>query len=648
LELEIPMADEIKVALENGSDVEAPSGTTPLEVMVMAGAKARSPALVAEFDGEAIELNRPLFRDGHLRFLGFDDPLGAGALRHTAAHVMAQAVKRLFPEAKLAIGPAIEDGFYYDFGLEHSFTPDDLPAIAEEMERVVAEDLEISRVEMPVEEAAALFRERGDSYKVELLEGMADVDTVTLYRQGEFLDLCRGPHLASTGKLKAFELLSIAGAYWRGDETREMLQRIYGTAFDTRKALRQYLAMREEALKRDHRRLGAELELFSIREEVGPGLVIYHPNGAIVRTCIEDFLKVEHAKRGYDLVISPHIMRQGVWETSGHLEMQYPMYLFDIEGQPYGIKPMNCPAHIYIYKSRTRGHNDLPIRYFELGTVYRHERSGVLHGLLRVRGFTQDDAHIFCTPEQLDGEINDALSFAFEAQRTFGFTTFRIALSTRPDHFVGSDDDWGLATGALQKALEEQQLDYVVEEGEGTFYGPKIDVKLQDAIGRYWQGPTIQVDFNLPKRFDMTYAGADNREHRPVMVHRTVLGSVERYLGILIENYAGAFPPWLAPVQVEILPIADRHVDYARGVKMRLDERGIRSRLNEDRETTGNKIRKAWRMKVPYMIIAGDNEVDAGNISVRSLAGRDERGVDLASFTDELLLEISSRSRTEA
>ena len=641
------MADEmLKVVLEDGSAVEVQAGMTPLGVLEIAGESLPEGSVIAEVNGESVELDRPLQTGGNLKFLGFDEPRGAEAYRHTASHVMAQAVKRLYPDAKLAIGPAIEDGFYYDFGLEDAFKPEDLAAIEEEMSRIVAEDLPVRRRVLSREEAVALFRERGEPYKVELIEDIGD-EALTLYEEGEFVDLCRGPHLATTGRVKAFKLLSIAGAYWRGDENREMLQRIYGTAFETSEDLEEYLRLREEAEKRDHRRLGRELELFSIREEIGPGLVVYHPNGAIVRTVIEDFLKVEHARRGYQLVISPHVMRREVWKTSGHLDMEYPMYFFEVDGQGYGIKPMNCPAHIYVYKSRTRGHHELPIRYFELGTVYRHERSGVLHGLLRVRGFTQDDAHIFCTMEQGEKEVNDALEFAFEAQRMFGFTTFKIALSTRPDHSVGTDADWDTATAILKKALEDQGLDYFVDEGEGVFYGPKIDVKLQDAIGRYWQGPTIQFDFNLPRRFEMTYAGADNREHTPVMIHRTVLGSLERYLGILIEHYAGAFPTWLAPVQVEVLPIADRHLDYARSVASRMSERGIRVKVNEERETTGNKIRKAWRMKVPYMAIVGDNEVEAGNVSVRSLAGRDERGVDLAKFMDELQLEISSRMSLE-
>ena len=642
----MPGEDLIRITLDDGFTVEVPRGSTAVDALHAAGKKPGRGMLLAEVDGGAVEMSRPLDTDCSLGFLSFDTPRGREAYRHSASHVMAQAVKRLFPEAKLAIGPAIEDGYYYDFAVERAITPDDLPAIEEEMSRIVAEDLPITRREMSLDEAVSLFEGRAEEYKVELLEDIQD-DMVTVYEQGEFVDLCRGPHLDSTGRLEALKLLSIAGAYWRGDEKREMLQRVYGTAFDSSEALDEHLHLLEEAQKRDHRRLGAELELYSIYDEIGPGLVVYHPNGAIVRTVIEDFLKMEHARKGYQLVITPHVMRKDVWETSGHLQMEYPMYFFEIDGQGYGIKPMNCPAHIYIYKSRTRGHNELPIRYFELGTVYRHERSGVLHGLLRVRGFTQDDAHIFCTMEQAEGEINDAIRFAFETQRTFGFTSFRIALSTRPENFVGSEEDWERATVLLEKALQDQSLEYVIDEGEGVFYGPKIDVKLKDALGRYWQGPTIQFDFNLPRRFEMTYAGADNREHTPVMIHRTVLGSLERYLGILVEQYAGAFPLWLAPVQVEVLPIADRHVAYAEDLQRTLDSNGIRVKVNRERETTGNKIRKAWRMKVPYMVIVGDKEVESGTISVRSLAGRDERGIDLERFTAELSQEIAVKRSLE-
>ncbi|MBK5093744.1 MAG: threonine--tRNA ligase [Actinobacteria bacterium] len=640
------MKELIDIKLADGSEVSVEKGMTTLEVLKSAGRRLPEGAVLAELDGESVELSRPIESSGALSVLGFDSPRGSEAYRHTASHVMAQAVKRVHPDAKLAIGPAIEEGFYYDFGLDETIKAEDLGAIEDEMRRIIAEDIPVERKELPASEAIALFKERGEDYKVQLLEGI-DEDPVTVYTQGDFVDLCRGPHLASTGRVKAFKLLSVAGAYWRGDESREMLQRIYGTAFDTEEALEEFLRLRKEAERRDHRRLGPELELFSIREEIGPGLVIYHPRGAVLRTVIEDFLKVEHAKKGYELVISPHIMRKDIWETSGHLSMQYPMYFFDIEGQGYGIKPMNCPAHIYIYKSKTRGHNELPIRYFELGTVYRHERSGVLHGLLRVRGFTQDDAHIFCTMEQAEAEINDAVRFAFETQRTFGFTSFRIALSTRPDLSVGTSDDWERATDILKQALSDQSLEYVVDKGEGVFYGPKIDVKLEDALGRLWQGPTIQFDLQLPTRFEMTYVGADNQEHTPVMIHRTVLGSLERYIGILIEHYAGAFPLWLAPVQVEILPIADRHVEHSKEIMKIMESAGVRVSINEERETTSNKIRKAWRMKVPYMIVVGDKEIESGTISVRSLAGRDERNVDLDGFISELCEEITSRRSLE-
>ncbi|MBN2168956.1 MAG: threonine--tRNA ligase [Actinobacteria bacterium] len=633
---------KLELQFKDGARIEIEKGLTVTEAAKAAGREIENGTLVAAVDGLAVELNRPLVSGGEVEFLSFDTPRGAEAYRHSASHLLAQAFKKLYPEARLAIGPAIDDGFYYDFSMETPVTPEDLPGIEEEMERLIEDDIPIVREELSKEEAVELFSKAGESYKVELLEEIED-DRVTIYRQGDFIDLCRGPHLKSTGELKAVKLLSVAGAYWKGDEKREMLQRVYGTAFDSQDKLAHYLEMREEAQKRDHRRLGPELGLFSITEEIGPGLVVYHPKGAILRTVIEDYLKIEHARRGYELVISPHIMRKDVWKTSGHLQMEYPMYFFEIDNQSYGIKPMNCPAHISIFKSRTRGHNELPIRYFELGTVYRHERSGVLHGLLRVRGFTQDDAHIFCTMDQAEHEIEEAIKFAFETQRTFGFTTFKIALSTRPDHFVGTEENWETATGLLKAALESQSLEYFVDEGEGVFYGPKIDVKLEDALGRLWQGPTIQFDFNLPSRFDMKYVGADNSEHTPVMIHRTVLGSLERYLGILIEHYGGAFPLWLAPVQVEVLPIADRHLEKAAEIKGLLEMEGIRAQVNEERETTGNKIRKAWAQKIPYMVIVGDKEIEAGTVSVRSLAGNDERGVDLKEFAGRLVKDISER-----
>ncbi|MDD5748994.1 MAG: threonine--tRNA ligase [Actinomycetota bacterium] len=633
--------EKIKVKFINGTEIELRKGITADEAIEYLSVEIEEP-LIAEFNGEAIDLSRSLDGDGEIRFLSFESAKGMEAYRHTTSHIMAQAVKRLFKDVRLAIGPSIEDGFYYDFGLEKPLELENLSRIEEEMKRIVEEDIPITRKEIPREEAIDYFRDRGEDLKVELLHEI-EGETVTLYEQGDFVDLCRGPHLKSTGRVRAFKLLSVAGAYWRGDESNEMLQRIYGTAFKSEEELIEFLHSREEAARRDHRKLGPQLDLFSIKEEIGPGLVLYHPKGAILRTAIEDFLKTEHTKRGYQLVISPHIMRKEIWKTSGHLQMNYPMYFFEIESQDYGIKPMNCPAHIYIYKTKTRGHRELPLRYFELGTVYRHERSGVLHGLLRVRGFTQDDAHIFCTMDQAKDEIENALDFAFCLLRSFGFNEFNIALSTKPEKYVGSDEDWERATGFLKDALCVSGIEYSIDPGEGVFYGPKIDVKLKDAIGRLWQGPTIQFDFNLPRRFDMTYIGEDNKEHVPVMIHRAMLGSLERFIGILIEHYAGAFPLWLAPVQVEILPIADRHVEYAFELKRIMEDERIRVEINKERETTANKVRKALQMKIPYMVIVGDKEVQSNTVSVRSLSNRDERNVEIKSFVDSLLSEIESK-----
>ncbi len=564
-------------------------------------------------------------------------------LRHSASHVMAQAVVELYRDVKLGIGPTIEDGFYYDFDLNHTFSPEDLEKIEKKMAEIIKRDLPFQREEILRKDAIKLFKSLKGPYKVELLEEMED-QKVSIYRQGDFVDLCRGPHVFSTGKIKHYKLLSVAGAYWRGDERRPMLQRIYGTTFDTKAALEEYLKRREEASKRDHRKLGRELDLFSIQNEIGPGLVIYHPYGAVLRFIIEDFLKEEHKKRGYVFAISPHIMRADIWKTSGHYQMEYPMYFFEIEETEYGIKPMNCPAHILIYKTQPRSYRVLPIRYFELGTVYRHERSGVLHGLLRVRGFTQDDAHIFCTPDQLEEEILNCLDFAFFSLRTFGFEDYEVALSTRPEKYVGTLDNWEKAEGALKLALKHHKINYKVDSGEGVFYGPKIDVKLRDALGRLWQGPTIQVDFNLPERFDMVYYGADNAQHRPVMIHRTVLGSLERFMGALIEHYAGEFPLWLAPVQAVVLPIADRHIPYAQEVEKKLLESNIRVEVDERRETVPFKIRDIRLRKIPYTLVVGDKEEETETLAVRDRTGRDERDVKISDFLKRLEVEVARRA----
>ncbi len=553
------------------------------------------------------------------------------AMRHSASHVMAEAVRSMFPDVKFGIGPAIDDGFYYDFDLSRTLTPDDLVTIETKMNEIIATDAPFTGGELSKDEAKKLFADQ--PYKLELIDDLPD-EKVSIYRQGDFVDLCKGPHIDFTGQIKAVKLLNIAGAYWRGDEKKPMLQRIYGTAFPSRKDLKKYLARLEEAAKRDHRRLGKDLELFSMHDEAGAGLAYWHPKGGMVRKLIEDFWRDEHIKRGYDIVFTPHIAKIGLWKTSGHLDfyrdsMYSPM---DIDGQEYQIKPMNCPAHILMYKNRLRSYRELPLRWAELGTVYRYERSGALHGLTRVRGFTQDDAHIFCTPEQLENEVADVVEFALFMLRSFGFNEYEIYLSTRPDKYVGSLEVWDMATETLKKALERLKIDYTVDPGEGVFYGPKIDIKLKDALGRTWQGPTTQVDFNLPERFDVNYIGQDSAEHRIVMVHRTVLGSMERFMGCLIEHYAGAFPVWLAPVQAMLIPIADRHIDYAQKVAGELKSQGIRVEVDARSERMNLKIRDAQMQKVPYMLIVGDRETEQSEVSVRTREGRDLKGQSIEAF----------------
>ncbi|MFC1983906.1 threonine--tRNA ligase [Chloroflexota bacterium] len=541
-------------------------------------------------------------------------------LRHSAAHVMAESVQSIFPDAKFGIGPAVDNGFYYDFDLPRSLTSDDLPLIEAKMGEIIASDVPFARQEVTKEEARKLFE--AQPYKLELIDEIPD-EKVGLYRQGSFVDLCRGPHVSSTGEIKAFKLLSIAGAYWRGDEHRPMLQRIYGVAFETEEALAEYLRKLDEAAKSDHRRLGRELDLFSIHEESGPGLVHWHPKGAVIRRVIEDFWKDEHIKRDYDIVYTPHIAKLNLWKTSGHWEfyrenMYSPM---DIEEQEYVIKPMNCLGHILIYKTELHSYRELPIRYAELGTVYRYERSGVLHGLSRVRGFTQDDAHIFCRFDQLEDEVAGVLDLALFMVDTFGFSDYQVFLSTRPEKYAGDIQLWEEATDTLRQALARQKLAYDIDPGEGVFYGPKIDIKFKDALGRGWQGPTIQVDFNLPQRFDVTYVGEDGQEHSVAMVHRTVLGSMERFLASLIEHYGGTFPVWLAPLQVIVIPVADRHLDYAHKLEAGLKSEGVRAEVDARSETVNLKIRQAQLNKVPYMLVVGDREVTASTVSIRLRSG---------------------------
>jgi threonyl-tRNA synthetase len=565
-------------------------------------------------------------------------------MRHSASHVLAEAVQSIFPDARFGIGPATRDGFYYDFELPRPLTTDDLPIIEAKMKEIIAANLPFSREEVSKDEARILFS--AQPYKLELIDEIPD-EKVGLYRQGNFLDLCRGPHVSATGEIKAFKLVSIAGAYWRGDEHRTMLQRVYGVAFDTKEALEEYLAKLEEAAKRDHRKLGRELDLFSIHEEAGPGLVHWHPRGSVIRRVIEDFWKDEHIKRGYDLVYTPHIAKRDLWQTSGHWDF-YREYMYspmDVEGQEYVIKPMNCLGHILIYKTSQRSYRELPLRYAELGTVYRYERSGVLHGLSRVRGFTQDDAHIFCRFDQLEEEVVGVLELTRFMMDTFGFTNHKVLLSTRPEKYAGALEVWEEATEILRRALESSGIAYEVDPGEGVFYGPKIDTKIEDALGRDWQGPTVQVDFNLPQRFDVNYIGEDGKEHMVAMVHRTVLGSMERFLASLVEHYGGAFPVWLAPVQAMVIPVADRHLDYAHKIAAELKADGVRAEVDGRSERVNLKIRQAQLNKVPYMLVVGDREVEETTVSVRLRSGEQLAAQSLDSFKQGVKQAMASRTQ---
>jgi threonyl-tRNA synthetase len=565
-------------------------------------------------------------------------------MRHSAAHVMAEAVLSIFPEARFGIGPAIENGFYYDFDLPRSLTTDDLPAITEKMKEIIAQDLPFIRQEVTKEEARQIFS--AQPYKLELIDEIED-DKVSLYRQGKFVDLCRGPHVSSTGEIKAFKLLSIAGAYWRGDEHQPMLQRIYGVAFKTEEALEQYLKKLDEAGKRDHRKLGKELDLFSIHEEAGAGLVCWHPQGAVIRRIIEDFWKDEHIKRGYDIIYTPHIAKLGLWKTSGHWEF-YRDYLYspmDVEGEEYIVKPMNCLYHILIYKTKLHSYRELPLRWAELGTVYRYERSGVLHGLSRVRGFTQDDAHIFCRFDQLEDEVVSVLDLALFMTDTFGFSNYRVLLSTKPEKHAGTAQIWQEATDTLAQALDRKAVTYKIDPGEGVFYGPKIDIKFEDALGRAWQGPTIQVDFNLPQRFNVTYIGEDGKEQPIAMIHRTVLGSMERFLASLIEHYGGAFPVWLSPVQVAIIPVADRHLDYAHKLESELKKDNVRVEVDYQQGTVNHKIRQAQLKKIPYMLIVGDKEVADKTVSIRLRSGQQKNNLLFNNFKKAIREAIIDKTK---
>ncbi len=625
----------IKVSLDHGPSGSLKEGITVAQAFEELGVAGDRQVVAVKIDGEPVDLSHLLKGDCTLSPIRVDTPQGLEIMRHSASHVMAEAVRSLFPGVKVAIGPAIETGFYYDFDTPEPFTPEDIAKIESRMGELVSQDLPFNRQEVAREEAIRLFKEQGENYKVELLEEIPQ-ERVSLYRQGNFVDLCRGPHIPTTGYIRAFKLTGGSGAYWRGDERRPMLQRLYGTAFPTAEDLARHLEFLEEAKRRDHRRLGRELGLFSIEEEAGPGLVIYHPKGALIRSLIEDFERREHLKRGYQMVMGPQMLKVGLWERSGHLEnYRDHMYFAEVEGQVYGIKPMNCVAHMLIYKSRVRSYRELPLRYFELGTVLRHERSGVLHGLTRVRQFTQDDAHILCTPEQVEGEIIGVLDFVFEVMAIFGFA-YEVELSTRPEKSIGSDAEWDLATTALTNALKAKDLPYHLCEGEGAFYGPKIDIKLKDALNRPWQCATIQCDFTLPERFDLTYVGPDGGRHRPVMLHRVILGSLERFLGVLVEHYAGAFPVWLAPVQAVLLPITDRIHAYAQEVAEIMVAAGLRVEIDGRPETLRYKIREAQLQKIPYMVIMGDREAQSRTLAPRLRDGTEWQDMPVETFVSRL------------
>ncbi len=610
---------KVKVYID-GKEFEVEKGTPVGKLFECAGIEGALGALIGD---KLADLQTPIREEANIRPIYRKDPESLEIMRHSLAHIMAQALKELYGTEKvhLGVGPTTEEGFYYDVEVEgHRITEEDLPRIEEKMREIIKRDYPILRKELEREEAIKLFNELKEKYKVDIINNISPDDVISVYQQGDFIDLCRGPHLPSTGKAGAFKLTSISGAYWRGRADQPQLTRIYGMAFWTDKELRQRLRFYEEAKKRDHRKLGRELEFFLIDENIGAGLVLWLPRGSIYRKVLEDYWKEEHTKRGYQFVYTPHVGKSKLWEISGHLECYKPNMFpaMEMEGEEYYVKPMNCPFHIAIYKSKVRSYRELPIKLAELGTVYRYEMSGVLHGLLRVRGFTQDDAHIICTPEQVDDVIKETLDLALTVLKDFGFEDFKIYVSTRPEDAIGSDEQWEVSEKALKKAVEDLGYSYEIDEGGGAFYGPKIDVKIKDAIGRLWQCSTIQFDFNLPERFDMTYVGPDNKKHRPYMIHRALLGSIERFTGILLEHYAGLLPLWLSPTQVRIVPIADRHVEYGKGILEALLKAGIRADIDKRDERMNAKIREAELMKIPYVLVVGDREAESGTVAVRS------------------------------
>ena len=635
------MAD-IKITLKDGSVKEFAAGTTLLDIAKSISQKLGKQALLAVVDGVNKDLSDKLEHDAAVEFVTPDTPEGLHAIRHTAAHVMAQAIQHLFPDVKFAIGPAIANGFYYDLDSEHTFTPEDLQAIEKEMAKIVKQNIPLQRAELPRSEALAMFAAKDEKYKVELINDLPEDAIISTYTQGDFTDLCAGPHCPSTGRVKAFKLQSIAGAYWRGNEKNKMLQRIYGTAFPSKEELDAYLHMLEEAAKRDHRKLGKELDLFAIMDE-GPGFPFFLPNGMVIRNELINYWRQVHRRYGYEEIKTPMILSRKLWETSGHWDhYKENMYFTQIDEQDYAIKPMNCPGGMLVYKLHPHSYKELPIRAGELGLVHRHELSGALHGLFRVRCFTQDDAHIFMMPSQIRSEIKNVISLFDEVYATFGLK-YHAELSTRPENSMGDDATWELATQGLRDAVEDCGLVYVVNEGDGAFYGPKIDFHLTDSIGRTWQCGTIQLDMQLPERFDLTYTGEDGLKHRPVMIHRVVYGSIERFIGILIENYAGAFPAWLAPCQVRILPITDKHVEYAKKLADKMFDLGLRVHLDDRNEKLGYKIREAQVQKVPYTLVVGDKEMEEGTVNVRRRGEGDIGAMPQDEFISMLQEEIKEK-----
>lgn len=641
------MNNKIKITLPDGSQKEFDKGITTYQIAESISRRLAKDALASKVDGEVRDINFPINKDANVQILTFNDEEGRHTYWHSSSHLMAHAIKALFPEAKFGVGPAVDGGFYYDIDISTQLSEDDLPKIEQKMMEIASENKPFKREELSKQKAVDIYSEKGDNYKLEIIADLnEDEEIISIYKEGDFTDLCTGPHVPSAGVIKNVKLLSVSGSYWRGDEKRQRMQRIYGITFPKKKMLDEHLALLEEAKKRDHRKLGKQLDLFSIHEEAGAGLIYWHPKGARIRNNVENFWREAHQHNGYDLLYSPHIGKASLWETSGHLgfykdSMYSPM---QIDEQDYYVKPMNCPFHIMIYKSSLRSYRDLPLRWAELGTVYRYEKSGVLHGLLRVRGFTQDDAHIFCSKEQIESEIIEVIRFSLFVWKSFGFTEMKFYVSTKPEKAVGEDSLWDLAIESLKSALEKEKIPYELDEAGGAFYGPKIDIKVKDALNREWQMSTIQFDFNLPERFDMKYIGEDGKEHRPLMIHRALLGSLERFFGVLIEHFGGAFPTWLAPVQVAVIPVSEKFLDYAKKVEKKLKENDVFVELDERNEKIGYKIRDWETQKVPYMLIVGEKEETAGTVSVRKHGEGDKGAVDLKEFITDINTEIKNKT----